>query len=125
MDCLKHHEARLAFRSFLLPDEALLQERLDPLQRVQSAFGVADLLHGLQGAASREHRHPSEEGLLILLQKVVAPVYGTPQGLLAGGQVARSPLQELHSVAEALEHLLGWEQPYPRRRKLYGKRKPV
>ena len=101
VDGLQHHEARLTLRSLLPPEEALLQQRLDPLQRVQIAFGVADLLYGLQGAASREDRQPAEERLLLLVQQVVAPVDGTAQGLLAGGQVARPSLQELQAVAQA------------------------
>ena len=97
VDGFEHHEAGFVFGALFLPEEALLQQRGDAVEDVdgQVAFRVADGLYGLQGPAPREDREPGEEGLLALLQQVVAPFYGPPERALARGQVFGSAREEL------------------------------
>jgi hypothetical protein len=80
-------------------DQALLDERL---QRVE--VGVRDLLGGFEGAAPGEHGESSNEALVFLGKKVVAPGDRRTQRLLACIGVPASP-EQIESLGEAFEDL--------------------
>ena len=57
-------------------------------------------LYGLQGAPP-EKTPASEEYLLALVEQLVAPFDGSPEGPLPLGQVSRSAGEQLEAVAQA------------------------
>src|SRR5215210_149261 len=121
-DGLEHHEARLGTLAFLLPQQALVQERGNYIQRVLGKVSswVAHRLYGLQGAPARESRQPRKERLLPLVEHLVAPRDGVPEGPLPLGQVPRPAGKQLEAAVQSRQHRLGREQLYPRRCELYG-----
>src|SRR5829696_7219239 len=104
VDGLQHHEAWLPVRSFLLPQEALVQQGGDSLEGLhgQITFCVADGLYGFQGASSGEDRKPGEEHALAFIEKRVAPLEGSPQGPLPLREVTCSTGKELQAAAKPL-----------------------
>src|SRR5215211_7562769 len=127
VDCLKHHESRLPARSFLLPQEALVQQGGDALEGLhwQISFRVADGLYGFQGAAPGEDRKPPEEHLLAFVEERMAPLDGSPQGPLPLWEVAGSACKELQAAAKPVQQRIGREHLDPRCSKFYGQGKTV
>lgn len=79
----------------------------------------------LQGAAADEDGEPAEEALLLIRQQVVAPLDGVAQCLLAGGQIAWAPGEEVQAMRETLEQGLWGQQLAARRRQFDGQRQSV
>src|SRR5688572_2086193 len=84
VDGLEHHEARLSPCTFFLSKEALVNERLYPVQGLhrEVTLRVADRLYCLEGTTPREHREPGKERHLALVEQRVAPLHRGPQGPL-------------------------------------------
>ena len=78
-DRLEHREARLAILAGLAPEQAVVHERGEPLER---RVDRADLGDGGQRAAAREHRQLSQQRLVGSGEQVVAPVDRRPQRAL-------------------------------------------
>ena len=59
-------EARCAVHALALLQEALVEERLEPIERIQCqvAVHITHALYRLQCAAADEHAQPSEQPLL-------------------------------------------------------------
>src|SRR5919197_1511689 len=76
-DRLQHPIARTEF-GVTSAQQALVEQRL---QRV--GVGLADRLGGRVRAAADEYCQPAEEPALLLLEQVVRPGDGGPEGLLA------------------------------------------
>src|SRR5215208_1257136 len=98
----EHAEAWLAVGPILLPHQALLDERGEPVQDVdaQSAFRVANRPCRLQRAAALQHREPTEEDLLHRRQQVIAPGDRVSKRLLAAGDVARATGEERETLVQ-------------------------
>src|SRR5215211_9441177 len=111
-DGLEHHETRLGSKYFLLPQQALVQERGDSFEHVHGEVSswVAHLLYSLQGAPAREDRQPCKERLLSLVEHLVAPRDSVPEGPLPLGEVSRPAGQQLEAVAQSREHRLRGKQ---------------
>ena len=126
-DRLEHSEPRLAAGRVLASNQALVDERRDPVGNVQADVeaGIADGLRGLEGPAPAEHRQSPEENPFGLVEQVEAPVDRPAQGLLARGQIAGTPDEERQALLEADEDRVGREQLHPRGRQLDGKRQAV
>ena len=90
---LQHGETRLPTRAGVLPQQALLQERGDTLQRVEPGFACSagDSLRRFQGEATDKDRQAPEEPLLLGSQQVVTPGDGGPHRLL--------PLRDITSTS--------------------------
>ena len=89
-------KARRAVGSHFLPHETLIDQRRQPVQRIYRQIarytlgGATHRRDGFKRAAAREHTQPPEQRLLAHIQQLITPLDGVPQGLLAGGQVART-----------------------------------
>ena len=89
-DCLQHREARLAVAVLRLAEQALLDQRHQPLENLtaaQLAIGVTDGLGRLDPAATDEHPEPREQRLLPRREQLVAPGDRRPQCPLAHLQI--------------------------------------
>ena len=124
-DRLEHSEAGIAFGHALGAKQAVVQERLDPVDQVQVEVGG----HG-RGAVEREaadeHAEAGEERLLVGREEVVAPVdRGAECSVPLGQTGTRHRLQQLESAAEPLEDRARREQLDPCRSELERERQPV
>ena len=95
------------------------QERLvgEPRQQLEHALWTdaapgGDLLGCGQREATREHCQPAENHALVLVQQVVAPVEGRPQGLVAARGRARATDQHREDVVETLGQLADGQHPH-------------
>ncbi len=136
-DRLQHPVPGLAVERLLLPQQALLDQRLDAVQdhqverrqrdrrgaRARRIAGT-DRLGGLQGAAP-EDGQPPEQRLLVRRQQVVAPGDGVAQGPLAGRQVARAAGQQRQPALHPLEHRPRRQRPDAGGGQLDRQRQPV
>src|SRR5687768_8637933 len=88
MYSLQHHEPRLATNAFLLSQQALAHQRFHPVQYIylKVTLCAAYSLYRLKRAAAYEYCKAAEQPLLLIGEQVVAPLYGSPEGLLAGGR---------------------------------------
>src|ERR1019366_1276604 len=102
----EHDEAGLSGGWLDLLQQALVHQRVDPLQQVEPevAFRVADRLRCLERAPPDEDRKPSEEILLRRSEKIVAPIDRAPERLLTRRQVPRAPCQQLQTLLQAPSH---------------------
>src|SRR3954470_7076809 len=114
-DRLEHPEPAL----FADADEALVDERLKAVE-----VGFADGLGRLERATICEHREPSEQPLLVLLQQVVRPFDRRSQRLLPNLGVPAAA-EQVEPATEPLEQLTGREHRDPRRGELERKRQVV
>jgi hypothetical protein len=128
-DRLEHHQARLAVVAVSTPDQALVEERGDAVERIEVGSDVTgqrggDRLDRLgQGRGKEGEEH--EEALLAGLEEVVAPLDRRPERLLALGQVAGPAAEELQAVSEAVAESLGREEVQARRGQLDGQRQAI
>src|ERR1035438_1896617 len=102
----EHDEAGLSGGWLDLLQQALVHQRVDPLEQVEPevAFRVADRLRCLERAPPDEDRKPSEELLLRRSEKIVAPIDRAPERLLTRRQVPRAPCQQLQTLLQARSH---------------------
>ena len=100
--------------------QALVEERAGAVER-----RVADADGGLERAAAGKDREVREQALLLGLQEVVAPGDRVAKRLVTGRFVTRSMAQEVESLVEPIEHLLGRKELRPRGCELEGKREAV
>src|SRR4051794_9634947 len=78
---LEHGESSLATRRLLSPEQALADQRVEPLQhidpgRIWCRDGQRERLRRIEGKAPHEDAEPAEERLLGSIEQVVAPVDG-------------------------------------------------
>ncbi len=118
-DRLEHRVAGFAGLVGLL-DQVLLDESAERVE-----VGVADLLGGFKGRASREHGEAGEQCLLGLGEQLVGPVDRGAQRLLAGGGVSRSLGEQREPLVEALGEPLRREGPDAGCGELDREREPV
>jgi hypothetical protein len=83
-DRLQHAEAWIAIRPVRRVQQALVHERGDPLEHVQTAAGhTEDRLGGLHCERAHEDRQLAEERLFRCVEQVDAPGNRVPHGLLS------------------------------------------
>jgi hypothetical protein len=106
-DRLEHPEARLE-ADFVTPDQAVLDQLIERLERIQAAFagGGADRIGGLQAPTPAEDREPSEHRLAGGIQEIVAPLDRATQRALALRPVTRPAREQGEATAQALQHRL-------------------
>ncbi len=120
-DRLQHHEAELAIRVALPPQQAVSQQSSNALQHVlRAVFGAEDRGDCVQPCAAREDRQAPEEGALLLREQPITPGNRIPQGLLPVRQVARTAREQTETACEPGEQGCGWQRRDPRRRELDG-----
>ena len=105
-DRFQHADARRVVRRLALPQQALVDERGEPLQRVAREFLTFDdayCLDGLDRGAVREDGEAAKKRLFADVQQAVAPVDRRAHGLLSLGQVARPARQERQAALHAEE----------------------
>ena len=117
-DRLEHPIARAIF-AVATSDEALVEKRLQ-----QIGIGIADELGRLVVAAAGEDREPPEERSFELVEEVVAPLDRCPECLLAWVGVVAA-FEQVESLPESFEQLLGGEERCARRCELEREREVV
>ena len=108
------------------------QERLvgQPCQQPEHALWTdaapgGDLLGRGQREAAREHCQPAEDHPLVVVQQVVAPVEGRPQGLVPARGRARAADQHREDVVQTLGQLADGQHPHLGRGQLDRQRQAV
>ncbi len=126
-DRVQEAEARLAADRFLDLDEALVDQRHQPVEDVATDLGrwTADRLGRGEVAPGGEDGQPVEQPPAALVEKVVAPGDRAAERLLAFGQVARSGRQDVELVIEPDEDRVRAQQLDARGGKLDRERHPV
>ena len=101
-------EAGLGVEAFTLLDKALVDQRGDAIEDVETEVtgGIANPLGGLKRAAADEDAEPTKEHLLLGREQIVAPGDRRAQGPLALRCVAGAVRQQPQSVIEASQHRL-------------------
>ncbi len=123
-DGLEHCEARLVRGAADAPDEALIDERGEGVEDVQTVLS-ADGLRVLQRPAAREDGQPREQPALGFVEQAVAPLERRAQRALSVGQVLSAADEQVERLVEPAVHRLGSEQLRPRGGQLDRERKPV
>src|SRR5215218_705456 len=127
---LEHGEARIRrIRAgrLLKANQTRIVERFEAVQDRQRQMRpeVDDRPRRIEGPAAGEDRQTPEEGLLRWIEEVVAPGDRPPQCLLSLRQVPATSGEEREPAVEPCQDRLRWEEPYPRRRQLDGKRETI
>jgi hypothetical protein len=73
-----------------LAHQALVEERLQPVEHGDAEAGTTHRLDLLEPGTAGKHRQPVEQQATRPVEEVVAPVDGARQGLLALGQAAHT-----------------------------------
>ena len=83
-------------------EQALLGERVEAVEDLATQLrrGTADLLGVDQDRAAGHDREAREESAVGIVEEVVAPLDGAPQGALPLGEVARAAREQPESVAQ-------------------------
>ena len=114
LDRLEHREARTPDRTLAPPQETRVRKRRQPLDHPCAVLSFRrDRLGGVEGAAPRKDGETREQNLVGGIEELVAPVDGPAQRLVARGKIAPAAGQQLQSVLEPPERLLGREQLHP------------
>ena len=126
-DCLQHPEAWLAVIVIPLPEQALLDQRVETVEDVefQLTVGIEDRLGCLDSTAADENAQTNKERSLILGQEAVAPLDRLAQCSLAFRLVARSAREELQPTIETSEQRRWLQDAHPGRSQLDRKRQTV
>src|ERR1700694_3155020 len=96
----EHAEARLAIGLALLAHEALVDQRGDGIQGIRCTVAVEhDALDRVERGSPGEDREAGEDAPIGLVQELVAPGDGAPQGLLPFGQVPRATGEQPELIA--------------------------
>ena len=114
----RRKEEEASFRR--LPQEALLDQRAQSVE-----VGVANLLGRVDVEAPGEDRQPAEQLLLVVGEKVVAPVDRRAERSLPFGRVAGAAAEEGQALLQAFLKLGGCEDPRPGGRELDCEREIV
>ena len=125
-DRLELTEPGLALDAVPLPDEALVDERRERLERFAERHPLAGhRVRELERAPAGEDAEAGEERLLGRLEQVVAPLDRVPQRALALGQVAGAAGQQVEPLLEPAQDRLRVEQLHARGRQLDRQRQTV
>ena len=91
-NCFQHAETRFTLARLYLLHQTFIHHRGHALKQIQVeiTLGIAHSFYAFQIASPCEHRQSSEKPLLVGTQKIVAPVHGGTESLLALRQIARS-----------------------------------
>ena len=87
-------------------NEAFINKRCHAFEDIKSEilFGVADRFDSFQSAAADENRQSSEQRLLGLAEKSVAPVDCSSQRLLSQRQIFGSAREQLQAALQSRLH---------------------
>jgi hypothetical protein len=96
----------------------------DRLDRVD-VRAAADRCHRGRWDSRRERRHPSEDGLVAVVEELVAPVERRPQCAVARDRGATTVGEEAEPIVEPIEHVLRFEHAKPGGRHLNRQRQAV
>ena len=123
-DRLQHQEPRLA-RRFHPAQQALVAQGRDAFEHIDVEARTADLLGMLDRKPSDEDTEPGEQATVLLVEEVVAPFDGAPEGALALGEVAGAAGQQAQPGAETITDSFQGQQADPGRGQFDGQGQAV
>src|SRR5438445_792680 len=105
-NCIQQHKTRFCAWMLNLLNEAFINKRCHAFEDIKSEilFGVADRFDSFQSAATDEGRNSSEQRLLGLAEKFVAPVDCSSQRLLSQRQIFGSARKQLQAALQSCLH---------------------
>ncbi len=100
-DRFQHQESRLA-RRFHPAEETLVAEGGEAVEHIDTKSRTADLLGMLDRKPSHEHTEPCEQTPVVIVEELITPFDGAPEGALTLGEVAGASCQEAEPGTEPI-----------------------
>ena len=112
-----HAEARLAGSGVHAPDEAAVDQHLQPIEDVvrRQVGGGADRGCRLECPAASEYGQSTQEGAIGRIEQVVAPGQRVAQRALTLGQIDGAAAKQAQGAVQPLEQARQGQQLHPRR----------